>query len=103
VKIKGEDKENISQIDIENDENGKPMIQIIKEDKEIFKPISNSRYNNFTLNDIKTEIYLSQSVNTIVTAIKSKRELLNSVKEGYKKEIEELNDLLNPLLALEKL
>ena len=103
VKIKGEDKENISQIDIENDENGKPMIQIIKEDKEIFKPISKSRYNNFTLNDIKTAIYLSQSVNTIVTAIKSKRELLNSVKEGYKKEIEELNDLLNPLLALEKL
>ena len=95
--------ETICSLDIGNDDEGKPEIKSSKETNDELKAISLISYNRLSLSDIKALILLTQHSETIVTAIKSKRELLNSVKEGYKKEIEELNDLLNPLLALEKL
>ena len=95
--------ETICELDVSNDDEGKPEIKSSKETNDELKAISLISYNRLSLSDIKALILLTQHSETIVTAIKSKRELLNSVKEGYKKEIEELNDLLNPLLALEKL
>jgi hypothetical protein len=95
--------ETIYELGISNDDEGKPIIRTSKENHNELKTISPTRYNNLSLSDIKALIFLTQHSETIVTVIKSKRELINSVKEGYRKEIEELNDLLNPLLALEKL
>ena len=101
--LKDKDDKGVGDLEVRNGEKGKPNIQIVEETDEQLKKISKKRINGLSLKEVKIAILISQHKKVIVEAIKSKRTLLNGVSKGYKKEYEELNDLLQPLLALEKL
>jgi len=74
-----------------------------KEDIDLLGDISKSKITGLGINNIKMGFFVSQHKESIIQAIKFKREQLNGVIEGYKKEHKELNDLLEPFLTLEKL
>jgi len=92
----------VTGIDI-NKKNGKPEIKGRKEEEETLKEFSSIFFEDLSLNDIKLCFLLAKRKESIQTNIKAKRTLLNGVMDAYRKEHKELNDLLEPFLALEKL
>jgi len=104
ISIKDKDLNRLFNIEIGTNDLNIPTISIEKEKNDLLKNISDKRYmGNMNINDIKLMIYFTQHKEIMLEAIKSKRELLNSVKNDYTNEHKELNELLQPLLALEKL
>jgi len=101
--IRDKEDENVGKFEVRNGEGRKPSIEISDEIDGELKKILKTKFNNLSLKELKTGIFISQNKEVVVETIKSKRTLLNGVSKGYKKEYEELNDLLQPLLALEKL
>ena len=99
--LRHEDNE-LFHLEIETDDKGKPIFNNIQEEHEILKPISKTT-SRLDIHDIKKAFYIVQHSESMIKAIKSKRTLLNSVKKDYKNEHTQLKELLNPLLALEKL
>ena len=67
------------------------------------KKVSKEVIKGMNIGEIKTGFFMLQHKESIIEALKSKRELLGSVLGDYKKEHKELNDLLEPFLTLEKL
>lgn len=100
--IKDIDGVDIFETSFSNDED-KPIIKVNEEECDLLKPISKTSTSRFSISDIKRSIFLTQHKEVIIEAIKSKRKLLNSVKDTYADEHKQLNELLQPLLALEKL
>lgn len=75
-----------------------------EEEVDGLKEITDRRfYENFSLSEIKLLFLMSKNKDILIKEINNKIELLNSVVDGYKEENQELNKLLEPLLALEKL
>lgn len=103
--IKNKDDDTIASVDVRvgKDNEINPKLDEDEEDDDILKPMSNSRSQDFSLSDIQTLLLLSQHTDAIKNTIQEKTKLLNSVMKKYRKETNELNDLLQPLLALEKL
>lgn len=101
-KVVNDNDEEIAIVGIDND-NGKPNPTFRNEDDILFKKISKNRYGHTNLNNIKTMFLISQHSDAIIKGVQEKTKLLNSVIKGYKDEHKELNELLQPLLALEKL
>jgi len=98
------DGEKIASIEFDTDDKGKVQTKFNhKEDDEIFKEISPNRYGDTSLNQIKTLFLISKYNDDIIKAVQEKTKLLNGVITNYKGENKELNEILQPLLALEKL
>ena len=89
-------------IEIEN-LNNKPFIKILNEEAEILADISKHTFKNLTLNEVKLCFFLTKHKESIINEIKAKRTLLNDAMKHYTDEQKELNELLQPILTLEKL
>ena len=96
------DEEKITGISIQSN-NKKPSLILNDEDDILLKTISKHRYNDIDISELKTGFLIAQHTKTLIEAIKSKVDLLNGVKNDYTSEHDQLNDLLQPFLALEKL
>jgi len=100
--MKNDDKIADTQIGLDDD--GKVTTRRYNdEDEDIFKDLSNNRYGNFSLNEVKTMFLISQHKDEIIKAVQEKTKLLNNVILGYNDEKTALNNILQPILALEKL
>jgi len=79
-------------------------VNIIRdEETKILKKINNKYPVRLTIQEIKVIMFILQYSEKIVTELKEMRKDISLVVSKYKKENNELNDLLSPLLALEKL
>lgn len=89
------DDKDVCDIEMSNNDNGKPSPT--KEDAD------DTGYSENTIKEIEGLFILSRNTDDIIKAIQDKTKLLNSVITGYKDEHKELSNLLQPILALEKL
>jgi len=81
----------------------KPEICIEKESVKALNDISEKAILGLSVMDIKMCFYLTKHKESIINAIKSSRTLLKATTSDYTSEQKELNELLEPILTLEKL
>jgi len=102
IKDLKEEKEFSFGVDNNNDENPSPFVANDNDDL-LTNPRTTRKYANVNLIELRTGIIISQYKDELIKAIQGKAILLNSVVKNYKAEYKELNEMLQPLLALEKL
>ena len=94
---------NMVNISMRHNDDGTPCKTIDIEETEPLKNISEILYKDLQINDIKMAFLLSKHKEDIIKAIKSTRKLMEGSIVSYREEKKELNELLEPILALEKL
>ena len=97
------DDNKIAVFEVGNNDDGKPSQTLFNESDEMLSKISKHRHSDTNINEIKTGFLMSQHKDIITTTIQDKTALLNGVVKAYKQEHSELNKLLTPFLAFEKL
>lgn len=83
--------------------NNKPELKILEETNEKLADISKHTFKNLNLNEVKLCFFLTKHKESIINEIKASRTLLNDAMKHYTDEQNELNELLQPILTLEKL
>jgi len=89
-------------VDFDNS-NNKPELKILEETNEKLADISKHTFKNLNLNEVKLCFFLTKHKESIINGIKASRTLLNDAMTHYTDEQNELNELLQPILTLEKL
>ena len=84
-------------------EDGKITQNFSTEKNRYLGDISKKVFNNLEVADLRIICLMVEKQKDLISLIKSKRDALNSVRKAYQNEPNELNELLQPLLALEKI